>query len=42
VYLIYPGQGELLVMNKKDLEQYEGPFAVPRGDWFGAKIAAAA
>ena len=35
VYLVYPGQGELLAMSKKALEQYEGPFAVPRGDWFG-------
>lgn len=35
IYLVYPGQGELLAMGKKDLEQYEGPFAVPRADWFG-------
>jgi hypothetical protein len=41
MYLIYPGQGELLVMNKKDLEQYDGPFAVPRGDWFGTMAKAA-
>jgi len=36
LYLVYPGKGELLAMSKKDLEQYEGPFAVPRADWFGA------
>jgi hypothetical protein len=35
VYLVYPGQGELLAMSKKVLEQYEGPFAVPREGWFG-------
>ncbi len=36
LYLIYPKDGELLVMNKKQLEQYDGPFAVLRMDWFGA------
>ena len=38
IYLIYPGEGELLTLNKKDLEQYDGPFAVPRDDWFGNTI----
>lgn len=35
VYLVYPGEGELLAMNKKALEKYGGPFAVPREGWFG-------
>lgn len=34
VYLVYPGQGELLAMNKKVVEQHENPFAVPREEWF--------
>jgi hypothetical protein len=36
LYLIYPKDGELLVMSKKQLEQHDGPFAVTRGDWFGS------
>jgi hypothetical protein len=42
LYLIYPKDGELLVMNKKQLEKYDGPFAVYRGDWFGGTERAAA
>ena len=41
IYLFYPDRGELLAMNKKDIEQYEGPFAVLREDWFGYRQAAA-
>ena len=37
VYLVYPGQGELLAMNKDTLAQYDGPFAVPRDEWFGVR-----
>ncbi len=36
LYMIYPKDGELLVMSKKQLELYDGPFAVLRMDWFGA------
>ena len=35
VYLVYPRQGELLAMNKKAVQDYDGPFAVPREGWFG-------
>jgi len=41
VYLVYPGEGELLAMNKKALEKYDGPFAVPREGWFGLSRLAA-
>lgn len=41
IYLVYPGQGELLTMNKKDVEQYDGPFSVPRADWFNISRPAA-
>ena len=40
-YLVYPGRGELLAMNKKTVEQYDGPFAVLRADWVGIQQRAA-
>ena len=33
VYLVYPGKGELFVMDKKQLDGYGGPFAVERNVW---------
>lgn len=41
IYLVYPCKGELLAMSKKELEQYDGPFAVLREDWFGGERVAA-
>ena len=37
IYLVYPGQGELLAMNKDALMEYDGPFAVHREDWVGVR-----
>ena len=36
LYLIYPKEGKLFVMSKRQLETHDGPFAVMRMDWFGA------
>lgn len=35
VYLVIPGKGELLTVQKKAIEQHEGPFATDRDIWFG-------
>ena len=34
VYLVFLGEGELFVMNQKQIEEHEGPFAVERSVWF--------
>lgn len=34
VYLVYPGQGELLTMNRKAIEEHTGPFAVDHDVWY--------
>lgn len=36
VYLVYPGEGELLTMSKKAIEEHKGPFATDRASWFTA------
>lgn len=35
VYLVIPGKGELLTVQKKAIEQHDGPFATNRDIWFG-------
>jgi hypothetical protein len=34
LYLVYPGQGELLAMNQKQIKGHEGPYAAERAIWF--------
>jgi len=34
VYLVYPGKGELLTINKKAIEKHDGPFATDWDCWF--------
>jgi hypothetical protein len=33
VYLVFPGEGELLTMSRKAIEEHEGPFATDRASW---------
>ncbi len=33
VYLVFPGEGELLTMSKKAIEEHKGPFATNRASW---------
>lgn len=33
VYIVYPGKGELFVMDKKQLDGHSGPYAVERSVW---------
>lgn len=33
VYLVYPGKGELFAMDKKQLDEHDGPYAVERNVW---------
>lgn len=41
VYLVFPGEGELLTMNKKAIEDHKGPFATDRVSWLTAMQKAA-
>lgn len=41
VYLVFPGEGELLTMNRKAIEEHPGPFATDRVMWYGAEQMAA-
>lgn len=41
VYLVFPGEGELLTMNRKAIEEHPGPFATDRVLWCGAEQMAA-
>ena len=34
VYLVFPGEGELLTMSKKAIEEHKGPFATDQVSWF--------
>ena len=41
IYLVFPGEGELLAMKKKDVEDHIGPFATDRSVWFNTNRMAA-
>lgn len=41
VYLVFPGEGELLTYDRKAIDQHEGPFATDRAVWFAAGCRAA-
>lgn len=41
VYLVFPGEGELLTYDRKAIDQHEGPFATDRAVWFAADCRAA-
>lgn len=41
VYLVFPGEGELLTYDKKAIDQHKGPFATDRAVWFAAGCRAA-
>lgn len=41
VYLVFPGEGELLTMSKKAIEEHRGPFATDRACWLAAMQKAA-
>lgn len=41
VYLVFPGEGELLTMNQKAIEAHTGPFATDRVLWCGIEQMAA-
>lgn len=41
VYLVFPGEGELLTMNRKAIEAHPGPFATDRVLWYGTERMAA-
>lgn len=41
VYLVYPGEGELLATKTKELESHEGPYATDRYVWFNTRRMAA-
>ena len=41
IYLVFPGEGELLAMKKKDVEDHIGPFATDRSVWFDTNRMAA-
>lgn len=41
VYLVFPGEGELLTMRRKAIEDHKGPFAIDRASWSASAAKAA-